>query len=358
MSIQSQHTPAQDLLQCSLKPSPVRAFDPNVSLDRAETIIVTSKYWANGTLLKYYFYPEAGRRSDNPAEIDLVRQGFCAWKDLGIGIDFEETNEIDTAQIRIAFIRGDGSWSYIGRDCLGIPTRQPTMNFGWDLLKDPRTVGVAIHEIGHAIGMPHEHQNPNAGIVWNVAAVMDTFSAPPNSWDEQTIRNNILNKLPKSEIKGSKWDHNSIMEYSFGPGMVSAPSPFDVDGINPPGDRLSEMDVAWTRRFYPPIGEAELHSIKIGQSEAIQLEDGEQITFKFAPAISRQYEVRTFGDCDTVLVVFALDDDGSEYLLGKDDSGKNENAHIKLRLLKDKTYHINIRMLYRNPDSIASVMLW
>ncbi|MFS2138547.1 M12 family metallopeptidase [Duganella sp. Dugasp56] len=357
MSTQPQHTPAQDLLQCSLKPCPARAFDPNVSLDRAETIIITSKYWANGTLLKYYFFTDDGRASGK-AETDLVRDAFQTWKNLGIGISFEETTEIDTAQIRIAFMRGDGAWSYIGRDCLSIPIGQPTMNFGWDLLQDPRTVGVAIHEIGHAIGLPHEHQNPNAGIVWNVAAVMTAFSEPPNSWDEQTIRNNILNKLEKSEIKGSKWDPASIMEYSFAPEMISAPSPFNETGINPSGDKLSDLDMAWTRRFYPPIGEVDLHTLKIGQSEAIQLQHGEQITFKFTPEMSRQYEVRTFGNCDAVLVVFEHDNDGCEYLLGKDDSGKDENAYIKLRLQKDRTYHINIRMLYRNPDSISSVMLW
>ena len=26
----------------------------------------------------------------------------------------------------------------------------------------------ALHGIGHTLGLPHEHQNPNAGIVWDV----------------------------------------------------------------------------------------------------------------------------------------------------------------------------------------------
>jgi hypothetical protein len=38
------------------------------------------------------------------------------------------------AQIRISFSADEGSWSYIGTDCLGIEKTEPTMNFGW--LKD------------------------------------------------------------------------------------------------------------------------------------------------------------------------------------------------------------------------------
>lgn len=101
-----------------------------------------------------------------------------------------------------------------------------------------------------------------------------------------------------------------------------------------------------------------LHELTIGESEAIQLKNGEQVSFNFAPAVSRQYELRMFGACDAVLVVFEQRDGETEYMLGKDDSGKDENAYIKLRLLKDKTYRVNVRMLYRDPDVVASFMLW
>ena len=56
-----------------------------------------------------------------------------------------------------------------GRDVLN--TRSPqerTMNFGW-ALTTAYGHDTALHEIGHTLGLEHEHQNPNAGISWNRA---------------------------------------------------------------------------------------------------------------------------------------------------------------------------------------------
>jgi len=74
------------------------------------------------------------------------------------------------AELRIGFMPGDGSWSYLGRDCLLVPQGERTMNFGWDL-RTSYGRSTARHEIGHALGMPHEHQNPHAGIIWDTEAV-------------------------------------------------------------------------------------------------------------------------------------------------------------------------------------------
>ena len=53
------------------------------------------------------------------------------------------------------------------------------MNFGWDLTQ-PGEIDTAIHEIGHTLGFPHEHQNPHAGIVWDEEAVYAALAQPPN----------------------------------------------------------------------------------------------------------------------------------------------------------------------------------
>jgi len=351
------HLPGDDLLQCSLQPQPVRYFDPSVAAERQETIIITAKYWANGTKLKYYFFDDA-RASSFPDEIDLVRQGFAAWKELGIGIDFTETLDADEAHVRIGFTRGIGSWSYIGRDCLQIPHYKTTMNFGWDLRHDPRKVGVAIHEIGHAIGMPHEHQNPQAGIVWNTEAVIAKFSGPPNSWDEPTIRRNILDQLPQADIRGSEWDANSIMEYEFPPGLVAAPDEYRINGIRPPGDQLSPLDREWTRRFYPPLDDTDLAHLQLNASVPVNIANGEEISFLFRPSVTQDYELRIFGQCDAVIVLFEERAGGQQFVVGKDDSGKDENAYIRQRLEAGTRYRVNIRMLYRERETIVSLMLW
>ena len=70
------------------------------------------------------------------------------------------------AEIRIGFQPGS-SWSYVGRDAIDLVSdfNERTMNFGWDLTTS-YGCDTALHEIGHALGFPHEHQNPNAGIIW------------------------------------------------------------------------------------------------------------------------------------------------------------------------------------------------
>lgn len=48
------------------------------------------------------------------------------------------------------------------------------MNFGWPL-DTPYGRDTAMHEIGHALGLEHEHQNPFAGITWDIDAVRRYF---------------------------------------------------------------------------------------------------------------------------------------------------------------------------------------
>ncbi len=208
---------------CVLKPVPQRALDPDVSLFRERLIRTMEKKWNNGTTLHYAFFP-SGDWSAADDQKNLVREGFDVWKRVGIGITFKEVESVSEAEVRIGFLIGDGSWSYIGRDILSIPGQgERTMNFGWDLTQDPRRENVAVHEIGHTLGFPHEHQNPFAGIVWNEDEVYRYFSGPPNQWSRETIRFNILSKELVSEVEGSQWDPDSIMEYAFPPGLVREP---------------------------------------------------------------------------------------------------------------------------------------
>ena len=90
----------------------------------------------------------------------MVRQAFERWKAQDIGLEFVEVTSRDEAEIRIGFMQGDGSWSYLGRQILDRGANERTMNFGWDLLRTPREADTALREIGHTLGLPHEHQNP------------------------------------------------------------------------------------------------------------------------------------------------------------------------------------------------------
>ena len=155
-------------------------------------------------------------------------------------------DDADDAEIRIAFQQGDGSWSYLGTFCKQIPSDEPTMNYGWLTpdSDDDELQRVVLHEFGHALGLIHEHQNPQGGVDWNEPAVIADLSGPPNNWDEGEIRNNVLNHYDPSEVDATDVDPNSIMMYPI-------PAAWTNDGFSADlnGD-LSETDVEFIRREY------------------------------------------------------------------------------------------------------------
>jgi hypothetical protein len=140
-----------------------------------------------------------------------------AWAKLGLGISFKKVDQPATPWCASAFDQNDGfPGRIVGRDVLNV--RDPaerTLNYGWPLTT-PYGGDTALHEIGHTLGLEHEHQNPNAGITWNRQAVLDYFRGPPNSWPDDQIDWNILRKIPAAEVKGTTWDPDSVMEYQFG----------------------------------------------------------------------------------------------------------------------------------------------
>jgi serralysin len=149
--------------------------------------------------------------------------------------------------VRIAFQQGDGSWSYLGTMCQQIPAGEPTMNYGWLTpdSEDDELRRVVLHEFGHAVGLIHEHQNPDHAIAWNRAAVIADLSKPPNSWDEATIENNIFKKYDPSEVTGTAVDRDSIMMYPI-------PAAWTTDGFSADlNGELSQTDVDFIRSAYP-----------------------------------------------------------------------------------------------------------
>ena len=330
---------------CGLAPTPERRFNANVSPGRARAIIDNQAKWVNGTTLNYYFI--GGPNSQKAA----MRKAFKAWDDIGIGLKFNEVSDLDDSQIRIAFL-DDGSWSYLGRTILTIPKSEATMNIGWDISVDLDT---GVHEIGHTLGMPHEHQNPFSGLVWNEDKVYASLAAPPNRWSREQTFWNIIRKIPASEVTGTSWDPDSVMHYPFEAGLILEPAMYTA-GLTPAGG-LSDKDIEWIRKTYPKQVSA-LKELKPFVSETMKIEAGGQVGFAFTPTETRNYTVKTFGRTDAVVVIAEESKAGQQYLKGVDDSGEDHNGEIQVRLEKGKSYSLQVRVLYKVLDANAAIMVW
>jgi hypothetical protein len=335
-------------------------FAQDVGPVRAFSIINHTKKWVNGTELTYYCYSSAdavpaawrGKASD----VQEVHAAFTKWSNLGLGLSFKAVSRAEDAQVRIGFDANDGSWSFMGRDVL--LERDPlhrTMNFGWAL----STVygrDTALHEIGHTLGLEHEHQNPNGGIVWDEPAVFQYFRGSPNFWNDRQIRQNILDKLNPSQIKSTTWDPNSVMQYEFDAGLIMEPAQYR-SGIKPAGG-LSADDISWAKATYPGVAVNQVTSLKVAQSSLLNLGRGQTRLFNFKPSRTRTYQIGTFGTSDTVMVLFEKTAQGNVQIAGDDDSGQDRNALIKMRLTKGREYQIGVRLYYADAEAETSIMVW
>lgn len=339
---------------CSMPIVPEREYGPEVSPGRASLIQFWRKKWANGTVLSYYFF-DGGSWGTNDAEKQIVRDAFRTWKDVGIGLEFEEVTDPSDAEIRIGFLRGDGAWSYVGRDVLDQGVSARTMNFGWDLVPD-NDIDTAIHEIGHSLGFPHEHQNPKAGIVWNEEKVYADLAGYPNYWSPEKTYHNIIRKIEPDDIQGAQWDSNSIMHYQMGVGWIDKPEQYRGGLIPEPG--LSERDKAWVKALYPPLSAADYSALKPLDSVMLAITPGGQRNFTFEPDATREYQLQTFGESDTVMVLFEDDNGTLRYIDGDDDSGESYNSYLSVKLFKGRKYVVRIRLYYSNREGESAVMVW
>ncbi|MDJ0773100.1 MAG: M12 family metallopeptidase [Mastigocoleus sp. MO_167.B18] len=340
---------------CSLPYVRERQFDRHVGPNRASLILRNEKKWVNGTILRYYFFDQPTTWTTNDAEKDIVRQAFDIWKNLGIGLEFKEVNSRDEAEIRIGFMRGNGAWSYIGRDVLLSRKDKRTMNFGWDLTRTG-DIDTALHEIGHTLGFPHEHQNPNSGIVWNEEAVYDALAEPPNEWERDKTYHNIIRKIEPDAIQGSSWDPNSIMHYPFEGGLIIKPERYR-SGLEP-ATGLSSRDKVWVKNFYPPLGDEDYTKLQPSISVPLSIEPGQQKNFTIEPDVTRHYNFSTFGVSDTVIVLFENIDGELHYLTADDDSGEDYNANLRVKLFKGRNYVLRIRLYYSDRAEETTVMMW
>lgn len=298
-----------------------------------------NKQWPNGSELTVAFL---GGTAGDQAEVKRVAPEWS--KHANLKFKFSASRN---GQIRISFDEIDGAWSYLGLDNLEVPPGAATMNLGWI------DSNVILHEFGHAIGLAHEHQNPQGGIQWNEDAVIDELSGPPNWWDEETIRVNVLEKYSMDQVIGTVFDAKSIMLYEF-------PAEWTLNGVETHmNEVLSAQDKSFVKssQMYPPLTTPPpanpILPVHRGFDGAIS-KAGERDIYQFTIQKQGVYVIEVMSDIDLFLSLYGP---GSvtKLIATDDDAGYKTNPRIEA-LLTPGEYYVTVR--HYSKTGVGPYRIW
>lgn len=220
-----------------------------------QAVALHSKMWPQFAEVRISFI--GGTESERRLVRNVVNQNYVPF--MNLRIRFVNSG----GDVRVAFAKGQGSWSTLGTDALLVDPNRPTMNLGW--LDNPPDespgasfdvstgqpeccYGVIKHEMGHCLGaFLHEHQNPVAPFEWDKRNVYRDLKGPPNNWDEQQVDTNMFDRYAEDEIRGTEYDLASIMHYFFPAAWTKERLPMRAN------QHLSAQDKFFLQLTYPQM---------------------------------------------------------------------------------------------------------
>ncbi|OAE14050.1 peptidase M12A astacin [Pseudomonas simiae] len=217
--------------------SPVLHSEPPASASTTRDkrgLADTSKRWPDGVVTVALDLKD---KKSTALVLDAIRE----WAHNTPALQFRVVSGRE-GDIRISDDEGyKGNWSKIGTDAQTVPTSEPTMHLERN---DDSTVfrASALHEFGHALGLLHEHQNPEHDINWDEDAVYDAYAS--DLFPEELVYSQILELPAGGHLLVTAYDSESIMHYEY-PDYVTR----DGKGVGA-NKRVSEGDKAIARKLY------------------------------------------------------------------------------------------------------------
>jgi hypothetical protein len=227
-------------------------------LAQVRGVVVRALTWKPGQIIKVCFHGGSRKAQERVARVASEWMQYA-----NVVFDFAESGaprrcqEGGAADIKVAFEDNKGWWSVPGTQSRA---QDPSMNlqfFGVDtpLLANGQAApegsmrATILHEFGHALGLLHEHQSPNA----NCDAEIDWDSAykvgAGIGWDKAQVDRNFRQLAMSSSLNATQVDRQSIMHYSLPPILFKRgkESPcFVTENLE-----LSEQDRRFIASIYP-----------------------------------------------------------------------------------------------------------
>jgi hypothetical protein len=172
----------------------------------------------------------------------------------------------DASDIIVSFSAGGGDWSVIGTMSTQVT---PSMNFDNFMIKRPVDFQTIVgHEMGHALGLDHEHQSLNAPACrWNYNAIRRYSGWPAETIqrDLSRIQNDLINGKP--EYIATQYDRESIMHYQLPRELFTdgsrdpcfiwkqnhVPSQTDVDAVRSAYSQYAPVEVNGVHKMLPVL---------------------------------------------------------------------------------------------------------
>lgn len=209
------------------------------------SIGVHTKYWSPGRTLKILVF-----RFDEHS-FEAVKNGINKWAPyVNLNFEFIEMDEQDVfasdqflGDIRIAFEDIDGGISKIGTDSLTGSPHSASMTLQTDF-SSPNYESLVTHEFGHALGLHHEHQHPDAGIPWDREKTY-THMAASSGFSRAEVDANVFPLERNPNRTYTPYDRHSVMHYEVLNELTVG------DWHQPLNADISEGDIAAVRTIYP-----------------------------------------------------------------------------------------------------------